>query len=132
MWIARKEGIMLLNVVLGFLVVVLAWSKFRPRNRARERERCKLIILHRIKSSGKTFGLELGYLCGKDIGGIYPYLRDMEREGLLETHESEEVFASRGGRSRIYYTLTRKGEEYIEESARSFMAGKIPNIFLLP
>lgn len=42
-------------------------------------------------------------------GSIYPALRDMEREGLLESYNGDEVIPERGGRPRRYYRLTAKG-----------------------
>lgn len=41
-------------------------------------------------------------------GSIYPALRDLEREGLISSYQSEPL-PERGGRPRIYYRLTGEG-----------------------
>jgi PadR family transcriptional regulator PadR len=41
-------------------------------------------------------------------GSIYPALRDLERDGLVESFEGETV-PERAGRPRIYYRLTGAG-----------------------
>jgi PadR family transcriptional regulator, regulatory protein PadR len=41
-------------------------------------------------------------------GSVYPALRDLEREGLLESYEGEPV-PERGGRPRRYYRLNAAG-----------------------
>lgn len=41
-------------------------------------------------------------------GSIYPALRELEREGLVTSRESEPL-PERGGRPRIYYKLTGLG-----------------------
>jgi PadR family transcriptional regulator, regulatory protein PadR len=43
-------------------------------------------------------------------GTVYPALRDMEREGLLESYEGEPL-PERGGRPRRYYRLTALGRK---------------------
>lgn len=47
-------------------------------------------------------------------GTIYPLLRDMEAEGLLESFESEPM-PERGGRPRRYYKLTAEGARVATE-----------------
>ncbi len=47
-------------------------------------------------------------------GSVYPALRSLERNGLVESYESKPV-PERGGRPRIYYTLTGKGKTVISE-----------------
>ena len=43
-------------------------------------------------------------------GSVYPALRDLEHEGLLESYAySEESLPERGGRPRRYYKLTALG-----------------------
>jgi len=41
-------------------------------------------------------------------GSVYPALRSLEREGLVESYEGE-VTPERGGRPRRYYRLTAEG-----------------------
>ena len=42
-------------------------------------------------------------------GNVYPALRDLEREGLLKSYESDPL-PERGGRPRRYYKLTAAGQ----------------------
>jgi len=49
-------------------------------------------------------------------GTVYPALREMERKGLVSTFESEPL-PERGGRPRIYYKLTKRGQKAAEERA---------------
>ena len=73
--------------------------------------------------SGPGFGLELIERVEKRTNGkvslhqgsIYPALRDMERDGLLESYDGEEVIPERGGRPRRYYKLTGKGYQAATE-----------------
>ncbi len=65
---------------------------------------------------GDAFGLEIiervqdrtGGRVRLHQGSIYPALRSLEREGLVESYESDPV-PERGGRPRRYYYLTAEG-----------------------
>lgn len=54
-------------------------------------------------------------------GSIYPALRAMEDEGLLESYESEPV-PERGGRPRVFYRVTAEGHR-AAQGDRSAMMG---------
>lgn len=66
--------------------------------------------------SGEGYGLELIERVRERTQGrvrlgqgtIYPALRELERDGLVESFEGETV-PERGGRPRIYYRLTGAG-----------------------
>jgi PadR family transcriptional regulator PadR len=66
--------------------------------------------------SGPGYGLDLIERVAKHTkgavqlgqGSVYPALRDLEDDGLLESYESEPL-PERGGRPRRYYKLTAKG-----------------------
>lgn len=60
-----------------------------------------LDLIERVKTQTKG-KIELGQ------GSVYPALRDLEREGLLESYEGEPV-PERGGRPRRYYKLNATG-----------------------
>lgn len=60
-----------------------------------------LDLIDRVKEQSKG-RIELGQ------GSIYPALRDMEREGFVESYSGEPM-PERGGRPRIYYRLTALG-----------------------
>lgn len=64
-----------------------------------------------------AFGLEIGERVldrtkGKlklGAGSLYPTLRALEREGLIESFEADEALQVRGGMPRRYYRLTGLG-----------------------
>jgi DNA-binding PadR family transcriptional regulator len=56
-----------------------------------------------IKKQAETkFGVKLRH------GALYPMLSALERESFLTSQNQQQ-----GGRTRKVYTLTRKGEEYL-------------------
>ena len=67
--------------------------------------------------SGRGYGLELLQRIETSTGGrtrlaqgsLYPALRELERNGLVESSEGSERVPERGGRPRIYYELTGEG-----------------------
>lgn len=54
-------------------------------------------------------------------GSVYPALRDLEKEGLVESYDGEHL-ASRGGRPRVYYRLTATGERTAKREARAVVS----------
>jgi DNA-binding PadR family transcriptional regulator len=57
-----------------------------------------------IKKQAETkFGVKLRH------GALYPLLNALEKESFLTSQKQQQ-----GGRTRKVYTLTKKGEEYIE------------------
>jgi len=57
-----------------------------------------------IKKQAETkFGVKLRH------GALYPLLNTLEKESFLTSQKQQQ-----GGRTRKVYTLTKKGEEYIE------------------
>ena len=59
---------------------------------------------------GDSYGLELSQLTGLTTGWMYPSLRAMEREGWLESYESEPM-DNRGRLPRVYYRITELGKQ---------------------
>lgn len=72
-----------------------------------------LMILHR---DGVGYGLSISAslnragVTHRPVGQLYPLLRQMERDGLLKSHEGPPL-PERGGRPRIYYSLTPAGQQ---------------------
>lgn len=66
--------------------------------------------------SGKSYGLEIIEKVSErtkgaivlNEGSVYPTLKAMEREGLLQSFDGEPM-PERGGRPRRYYELTGEG-----------------------
>ena len=77
---------------------------------------------------GDGYGLELiervkertGGKVALHQGSVYPALRKLEREGLVESYEGESV-ADRMGRPRIYYRLTAEGVRAAAEQRETFL-----------
>jgi PadR family transcriptional regulator len=75
-------------------------------------------ILLQVLLEGEAFGLEVIARIEERTGGklrfaqgtVYPALRQMERDGLLTSREGDPL-PERGGRPRIFYSLTRKGQK---------------------
>ena len=53
-------------------------------------------------------------------GRVYPALRELESEGLLEGYDSDSL-PERGGRPRRYYTITAEGRRVAREQARALL-----------
>jgi DNA-binding PadR family transcriptional regulator len=59
---------------------------------------------YKIKKQAETkFGVKLRH------GALYPLLNTLEKESFLTSQKQQQ-----GGRTRKVYTLTKKGEEYME------------------
>jgi PadR family transcriptional regulator PadR len=96
-------------VIVFCLCALWVWSWWR----ARKETTAALIdaLVH-----GPGYGLDLIERVNKQTqgrlvlgqGSVYPHLRELEREGLLESYEGEPL-PQRGGRPRRYYKLTAKG-----------------------
>ena len=85
--------------------------------------------LLQVLISGDGFGLELMDRV-KDAtngalklgpGTIYPALRDLERDGLIESYRADPL-PERRGRPRIYYSITADGRRAFHEK-REQMVG---------
>ena len=53
-------------------------------------------------------------------GSVYPALRSLERNGLVESYEGETT-PERGGRPRTYYRITAEGIWAAQEDRRAVM-----------
>ncbi len=53
-------------------------------------------------------------------GSVYPALRSLERDGLVESYEKEAI-PERGGRPRRYYRITAEGLRAAEEDRLAVM-----------
>lgn len=85
------------------------------------RVEAKTVVLQAL-TEGEGFGLELmervkartGGRTPLSEGSLYPALRELERQGLVESFEGETV-PERRGRPRIYYRLTGEGRRVAQE-----------------
>jgi PadR family transcriptional regulator PadR len=75
---------------------------------------------------GDSYGLELIERVKRNSNGalkiqqgrVYPVLRALEAEGLLESYDGDPL-PERGGRPRRYYKLTAKGLRAARENANA-------------
>jgi PadR family transcriptional regulator PadR len=75
---------------------------------------------------GDSYGLELIERVREATGGrtvmmqgrVYPVLRELESDGLLESYDGEPM-AERGGRPRRYYKITAEGRKVARAQARA-------------
>jgi PadR family transcriptional regulator PadR len=87
------------------------------------------VAILQVLITGDAYGLEVidriragtGGLMLPQQGRVYPALRELEAEGLLESYASEPL-PERGGRSRIYYRLTADGRRVARQQARAMSA----------
>ena len=97
-----------LAIGLLFLLCLALYFSIKI-DRARDKRLILLILLENYESHGN----ELMEISRGHFGGdsLYPLLRIMEREGLLESREdgSPDALAARGGHPRIMYRLTPSG-----------------------
>jgi DNA-binding PadR family transcriptional regulator len=100
---------LVLIAVLGLVVF------FLYRSIQRDRERDRHLILSILLASYECYGNQFMQISPNfDVGTLYPTLRSMEREGLLESREDYDIGAKaleeRGNRPRVMYRLTAKGQ----------------------
>jgi PadR family transcriptional regulator PadR len=76
--------------------------------------------------SGDSYGLEIidrvrEATHGRFVmmqGRVYPALRELESEGLLESYDGDPL-PERGGRPRRYYRLTAEGRRVAKQDAKA-------------
>lgn len=86
----------------------------------------RLVLLEALRE-GEAFGLQVIERIEQRTrrkmrfaqGTVYPALRALERDGLIKSRESEPL-PDRGGRPRVYYTLTAKGRAAAAQSREMF------------
>ena len=88
----------------------------------------KAALLQTLAWTGPGFGLDLiarvKTLTRGTVelgqGSVYPALRDLEQEGLVEACEGEQVL-ERGGRPRQHYRITERGRRVAKGHAEIVM-----------
>jgi PadR family transcriptional regulator PadR len=81
-------------------------------------ELCVLALLSRGESYAYEIASTLATGVGMGEGTIYPLMRRMQNDGLVETHLVE----SSSGPSRKYYRLTASGRAALEAQKREWRA----------
>jgi len=79
-------------------------------------ELCVLALLSRGESYGYEIASTLAAAMGTGEGTIYPLMRRMQNDGLVDTHLVE----SSSGPSRKYYRLTAAGRAAFEAQRREW------------
>ena len=59
-------------------------------------------------------------------GNVYPALRNLEAEGLIESFERAELTDTRAGRPRRYYRLTAKGARVATQQREAMFGLLLP------
>jgi DNA-binding PadR family transcriptional regulator len=73
-------------------------------------------------SANHRHGFQIMEVSGLPSGTVYPVLRRLEREGVVESEWEDESAASDAGRrQRLVYTLTKSGAQ-VAERARQRLA----------
>lgn len=78
------------------------------------------VILHAL-GGGYKYGFDIMDITGLPSGTVYPALRRLEENGLVDSKWEKEGIAQRDGRpSRKYYQLTRDGEQALAEAVKRY------------
>lgn len=71
--------------------------------------------------AGQVYGFSMMETTGLPSGTVYPALRRLERDGLIQSHWEKQYIADAEQRPpRKYYKLTRAGREVLEESRKRY------------
>lgn len=81
------------------------------------------LILQALEQ-GYSFGFQIMDITGLPSGTVYPALRRLEKEGLIDSRwEAEDATATARDRPpRRYYTMTSFGEEWLAEARKRLPA----------
>lgn len=77
------------------------------------------LVLHAI-AAGDGYGFSVMELTGLPSGTVYPALRRLERDGLVESHWEDESIGAGQRPSRKYYRLTAEGKSAQEASVKRY------------
>jgi DNA-binding PadR family transcriptional regulator len=78
------------------------------------------MILQTI-DAGQIYGFSVMEATGLPSGTVYPALRRLERDGLIQSHWEKQSIADAEQRPpRKYYKLTRSGRETLESSRKRY------------
>lgn len=102
-----------IHVALAGTLVVSYGARMLPRHRETERRRQRLAILCRLKACGRTSYFELDTLCRSS--NTEQLLAEMEREDLATSFIDKSEPVAQGDKPTVYYTITSRGERYMEE-----------------
>jgi DNA-binding PadR family transcriptional regulator len=75
-------------------------------------------LVLRALAAGFHYGFDVMDATGLPSGTVYPILRRLDREGLLESTWEKQATAQQAQRPpRRYYAITRSGERMLAEAA---------------
>ena len=80
-------------------------------------ELCVLCFLGKKDSYGYDVSEQLSKRIGLSDGAVYPILRKLKSDGLLNTYLSEES----GGPPRKYYSITEYGREEFSKAKKEWL-----------
>jgi PadR family transcriptional regulator PadR len=77
------------------------------------------LILQAI-AAGDGYGFSVMELTGLPSGTVYPALRRLERDGMVQSHWEDESVGAGQRPPRKYYRLTRDGKSALEASVKRY------------
>ncbi len=91
------------------------------KSRAQYRKGCARTLVLKVLSERPMYGYEIATTLAQrseDIfslgqGTLYPLLYSLEKKGMIRV--SKKVIDEKTGRKRLYYELTQKGKECLEQ-----------------
>ncbi len=77
---------------------------------------CVLATISKNEMYGYGLKVEMAKLMDINENTLYPLLRRLEKDELLETYSK----TSEAGRTRKYYSITQKGQEYLDMMSKEW------------
>jgi PadR family transcriptional regulator, regulatory protein PadR len=78
-------------------------------------------LILRAISSGHVYGFSVMEMTGLPSGTVYPAMRRLERDGLIQSKwESESIANAEQRPARKYYKLTRTGKTTLDASLKRY------------
>jgi PadR family transcriptional regulator PadR len=78
-------------------------------------------LILKAVSAGYIYGFSVMEMTGLPSGTVYPAMRRLERDGLIQSKwEAENIAANEQRPPRKYYKLTRSGKSTLEASLRRY------------
>jgi PadR family transcriptional regulator PadR len=78
-------------------------------------------LILKAVSAGYIYGFSVMEMTGLPSGTVYPAMRRLERDGLIQSKwEAENIATNEQRPPRKYYKLTRSGKSTLEASLRRY------------
>ncbi|MFN7936739.1 MAG: PadR family transcriptional regulator [Bryobacteraceae bacterium] len=77
-------------------------------------------LVLRAIAAGDGYGFSVMEMTGLPSGTVYPALRRLERDGLVESHWEDESIGAGQRPPRKYYRVTEEGRGVLEASVKRY------------